>query len=657
VTEAASAGVRLRPRETARILGGALRYVRPFRHRFAGKAAFTLASVLPVLLVAWPVKMLVDHVVVGTPVEDSITPYPFFVAPFVEPLEGRSPGEVLFWVVAFQIVLIALVGAVGTTVRENDRASSSLGAGHDTATQSENRANLGFTFAGGLLGLLDLRYTLRLSQDLNHHYRSRLFERIQALPITAFDDERIGDAIYRLMYDTPSITIACYRLLLTPVVAPLHMLLVAGMIQVTFGDHPLLVWGALAILPICLVVSFTLGDLFRQRTEESREAGSVTTTTVEEGLGNILAVQSLGGEAHQRVRFDRDSWQSFGAYRRSVQVVLFAVLAGLLPAFVVIGWVFFYVVELVVDGAISVGDVTLLLTFFGQLLFAAFELGGTWFLVQDEAAGLRRVNFLMDLPGEADRPDARRELEVHDGLRFEDVHYAYPDGTEALRGVSFEAPVGAVTALVGPAGAGKSTLAYMVPRFLSPTRGRVCLDGVDLERIALLALRERVAFVFQETMLFDATVEENIRVGNPEADEASVRRAARLAGADGFIRALPEGYRTRLGRGGGRLSVGQKQRLAIARALVRDAPILILDEPTSALDPDTERQLVESLHEAARERLVLVIAHRLSTVRSADRILFLDGGRVVEEGTHAELMARPDGAYRRFVELQTRGAA
>jgi ABC-type multidrug transport system fused ATPase/permease subunit len=197
----------------------------------------------------------------------------------------------------------------------------------------------------------------------------------------------------------------------------------------------------------------------------------------------------------------------------------------------------------------------------------------------------------------------------------------------------------------------------MVPRFLSPGRGRVLADGIDLRDVTHESLRSQIAMVFQETTLFDDTVAGNIRVGKPDASDTEVRRAARVAGADDFVQRLPLGYETPLGRGGGKLSVGQKQRLAIARALVRDAPILILDEPTSALDPLTERDLVAALHEASRTRLVLVIAHRLSSIRSADQIFFVDGGRIVERGTHEELMSRPAGAYRRFVELQTRGAA
>jgi ABC-type multidrug transport system fused ATPase/permease subunit len=191
---------------------------------------------------------------------------------------------------------------------------------------------------------------------------------------------------------------------------------------------------------------------------------------------------------------------------------------------------------------------------------------------------------------------------------------------------------------------------------VTPQRGRVLYDGYDVVNATRVSLRAQVAFVFQENVLFDGTIEENLRLGRLDATDLELRRAASIAGADEFIRALPDGYRTRLGRAGARLSVGQKQRLAIARALVRDAPILILDEPTSALDPDTEQRLVAALREASRSRAVLVIAHRLSTVRAADRIAFVEAGRILEQGPPAELLARPGGAYRRYVELQARAA-
>jgi ABC-type multidrug transport system fused ATPase/permease subunit len=426
---------------------------------------------------------------------------------------------------------------------------------------------------------------------------------------------------------------------------------------ITFGDHPLIVWTGLAFAPLALVTTYPFAAALRRRSHAARRAGATTTASIEEGITNILAVQSLGGERRESRRFDRDSWEAFGSFRRVVVVAMAAFFVSLVPGLALGAGAFVYVSDLVVQGTISRGDWALLFTYFVQIAWASVELGAFWMRVQGSAAGLHRVFFLMDLPSESEEKAARALERVREGVRLEDVHYRYPDGTHALRGVSFEARVGSVTAIVGPAGAGKTTLAYLIPRFVEPTSGRVRVDGVDAASVTRASLRAQIAFVFQETALFDDTVLENIRLGRPGASEAEVRRAARMAGADEFIARLPEGYRTRLGRAGGKLSVGQKQRLAIARALVRDAPILILDEPTSALDPETEQRLVAALREASRERLVLVIAHRLSTVRAADQILFLEAGEILERGTHAELASRPGGAYRRFVELQTRGAA
>jgi ABC-type multidrug transport system fused ATPase/permease subunit len=332
-------------------------------------------------------------------------------------------------------------------------------------------------------------------------------------------------------------------------------------------------------------------------------------------------------------------------------------LCAVVPAVIVGSRVFYYIANLVIEGTISPGDFGLLFSYFMMLAFACVEIGALWIRVQEASVGLQRVFFLMDLPAERDPDDSFAVGPLAEAVRIEDVRFSYPDGTSALRGVSVEARVGQITALVGPAGAGKTTLAYLIPRFIRPVEGRVRFDGVDIEKASLESIRSQVSFVFQETVLFDATIEENIKLGNPEASETEVRRAAQIAGADEFIRELPEGYQTQLGRSGGKLSVGQKQRLSIARALVRRSRIVILDEPTSALDPETEQRLVSALREASRSRLVMVIAHRLSTVRSADQILFVEGGQILERGSHSELMAKRDGAYRRFVELQTRGAA
>ena len=635
----------------------ALQYVKPVRRRFLGKAVLLALSFLPSLILPWPIKILIDNVIGGRAIADPLVPYPAFISPLLMALDGLSPGEILLAIAAFQVVFLALFGSFGTTMGERDAVNDSLAEGHDTATRSENQANQGWSFSGGLFGLFDYRYTMQLSQSLNHHYRSRLFERIQTLPMTAFDDSRIGDAVYRVMYDTTAITDACYRILLTLFVGPIGLLVTGYVLLESFPQQPFLAWCALAIFPVILLATVPFAAWMRRQSARSREAGAVSTARAEEGMANILAVQSLGAEERQRDNFDRDSWSAFGRYRDIVLVKMVAFSVASVPALAIVGYVLFRVTDLVIAGELSLGDFSLLFTYFFRLGFICFELGALWFVIQESAAGLQRVFFLMDQESERDADDARELARPIRELELENVSYSYPDGTTALRGVSLRARRGEVVALVGPAGAGKTTIAYLIPRFIDPASGSVRIDGEDVAGFSRDSLRDQVSFVFQETVLFDASIEENIRLGRPDASDTEVRRAARVAGADAFIRDLPMGYATQLGRAGGKLSVGQKQRIAIARALVRDTPILILDEPTSAVDPETERQLVESLRAASRDCIVLVIAHRLTTIEAADEILFVADGRIVERGTHRELAERPRGAYRDFIQIQARGAA
>ncbi|MED5262137.1 MAG: ABC transporter ATP-binding protein [Myxococcota bacterium] len=638
------------------VMRRSLRFVWPFRGRITVKLLLLLVGALPGLLLPWPIKVLIDNVIDGRPVADPLVPYPAFIQPFMNLLVDLSITEILWAVIGAQLILLFLSGSFGTAGNEQDNTFAGLAEGYDTATRSENEANLGWSFSGGLLGILDYCFTLRLTQAFNHHYRARLFRRIQTLPMTAFDDERIGDAVYRVMYDTPTITNACYRIILTPIAVPVVIALNLSAMAVAFSAYPFLVWTGLSAVPIALLATVPFAGMLRRRSGESRQAGATTTSTAEEGVSHVLAVQSLGGEKRQLDHFERDSWDSFGRFRSVVVAVFLAIVAGTVLGAAVGFYVFWRVSGLVIEGALSPGDFTVLFYYYVVIATQAGALGQLWFQLQGNAAGLHRVFFMMDQPGEDDA--ASRELApLRETIRIEDVHYRYPDGTHALKGVGLEARVGERIALVGPAGAGKTTLAYLLPRFLEPSSGRVLFDDQDIANVSHRDLREQTAFVFQENALFDATVEENIRIGHPGASDTQVRQAAQTAGADEFIARLPQGYQTPLGRGGGKLSVGQKQRLAIARALVRDARVLILDEPTSALDPETEQRLVEALREASRNRVVFVVAHRLSTIRSADQICFIDDGRIVERGSHDELMAREDGAYRSFVELQARGAA
>ncbi len=641
-------------RETLSVFGRALRYVGPFRGRLAFKIVLTVISLAPMALLGFPVKIILDHVVLGVPIAELFATD--WADRIVAPLEGLTRVEVLLWMIGIQLGMIVLIGMFGTDGSQRDLAVAELPSGQDDATRSENDANRGHSWAGGLFGLFDFRFTMRLTQDLNHHYRTSVFRAIQRLPMTLFDDERIGDALYRVMYDTPSITDLVGRLLISPIVGPVQIVIHALLLLLVFPNHPEIAALAALFLPLSILVTLPFAGTIRRAGMRSRAAGSQTTSTIEEGMSNIVAIQSLGAGARQTRRFDSDSERSFGRYRSYFLALIGVGVAGAVGGAVIVTSAWIYVTDLVIAGDLSPGDFTLMLALFWGVLVTAGSVGRLWVDAQSSLPGLKRVFALMDLPSETDPYGARPLPRIERHVELDDVDFDYPDGTAALRGITLRIPVGQVTALCGPAGAGKTTLAYMIPRFLQPTRGLVRADGTDLERVTRDSLRQQVAFVFQENALFDATVAENLRMARPDASDADLRRAAETAGAHDFISALPQGYDTPLGRGGGRLSVGQKQRLSIARALLRDAPVLVLDEPTSALDPETELRLVQSLREASRTRAVVVIAHRLSTVRSADQIVFMERGSIVERGTHGELMAL-GGRYRRFVELQTRGAA
>jgi len=640
-------------RDVLRDFARALRYVEPVRGLYVRKIVFMISSAVPAIVLPWPGKVLVDHVIQDVPLD--ATTYPFFFQPFVDALEGRGPVGIAVMVTLLMVALLVVFGGWSSDAR--DQTSAGLSQGQDSATQSENEANQGHSFVGGLVGWFEFRLTLRISHILNHYYRSHLFERIQHLPMTRLDDQRIGDAMYRLMYDTPQITEVCARLILTPIVVPFQVAAAVWVMYLTYGDEPIVLWGAALLVPLGFLVMLPFSSSVRRLGQAARETGAATTTTIEESMHNIQVVQGLGGSGHERARFERDSWRSFTDFRRLVLLWIGIAVVGVVAGGSVGLVVFYTLTDRVFEGALTVGDLWVILAYYGGLVFLADNVARLWIYLQNNAVGLRRVFELMDEPSDHQPLEPLPLTTIREGFEFEDVHYRYPDGTGALNGVSFEARRGSMLAFVGPAGAGKTTLAYMFPRFLLPTQGRIRLDGAPLQQVDREALRRQIAFVFQEPVLFDATVEENIRIGRPEATHEQVRRAARLAGAQEFIERLPQGFATRLGRAGGRLSAGQKQRLSIARALVREAPVLILDEPTAALDPETELRLVQGLREVSRDRLVVIIAHRLSTIRSADEILFLEEGEIRERGSHQELMAREGGAYRRFVELQSGVAA
>lgn len=640
-----------------KIIGRAMRYSMMFKYEIAVKAATQMTSIFWILFLPWPAKIVVDYIVLGDVAPSSDAVAPFFFTPLLVLIEPLTPYQTAWFMAGLFMIMIFLVGAFGTDGAERDRAVAGLAEGEDTATRSENQANAMHSLVSGFFGLFEALWQIRITHRLNHYLRSELFKRIKAHKITDFHDQAIGDVVYRAMYDTPSISNVIFNLWVGPATSAVNLTTTILMMYVVFRSEPAVVWCALAVAPLNFVLVLYFATLTRKYATLAREAGAATTAVIEEGMSNVLVVQGLGNDDTDHARFAEVSAFSFQRFRRVVLVGILGSYTATVIGASMIFLVFYLTAPAFIEGKLAPGDWWVIWGYYGAIAASSGYLGRLWLNLQENITGLHRVFTVLDSPVEAldTEPGAATfsaDFTMRDGIRLEAVDYDYPDGTEALRGIDFEGHLGEMIALTGPTGAGKSTLAYLIPGLLVPTSGRCFLDGRPLTEFDLTLLRRQVAFVFQETSVFDDTIEGNILMGRRDATEEEMREAAVLADAAGFIEALPNGYQTGLGRAGAKLSVGQKQRIAIARALVSNKPILILDEPTAALDPETENKLVANLRAARQGRLVIVIAHRLSTIRSADRTYFLEDGRIIESGSHQELMAL-NGTYASFVQLQT----
>ena len=649
----------LSAREVFGILGRSLAYIKPAWRLFVLKFLLMTVSFVPIVVAPLALKVLTDHVLLANPLAEATIDFPPFFQPFVDAVAHLPPTGLLFATLALLLALLLLFGA---GAGEAEGTAAFLAQGEDTATQSENMISAGWSLAGGVWGLADLLCNIRLVQRVTNGLRTHLFGRLTRLPMTVLDDQRIGDGIYRTMYDAPSIQGICFDLTLMPVVSLLGAAASVYVINYSFGDKvPELVWLAMATLPLTLLLTIPLAGVARRASQASRGAGSATTNRIEENMANVASVQSHNAGERQKEAFGAASRESYRRFRHMVVVNIgIELLSGLALSAVGV-WAFLLVSDRIIAGDLLPGDFVLALGLFFAVAGASVTLGRLWVDFQGNVAGVRRVFFYLDLPNDDSatpppRPQAPAQV---NSVAFDGVGLIYPDGREALRDISFRANAGELIAIAGPTGAGKTSLAYMIPRFLTPTSGRVLVGGVDTRDWPLDDLRNAASYVFQEHLLLSGTVLDNLRLGRPNASRQEAEHTARLSGAHEFIANLPEGYETVLGRDGA-LSVGEKQRLSIARGLLRDTPLLILDEPTAAIDPETEQALVAALTGQAVEgrgirspnRIVFVIAHRLSTISRADRILFLRDGRLAEQGNHAELMAREDGEYRSFVRLQ-----
>lgn len=520
---------------------------------------------------------------------------------------------------------------------------------------------LGFGLGAAPCAFALYYYRVWILQRVNQILRMRMMERLQSLSLRFHADSKIGDAIYRMYQDSAMVT----QLIDVLVIAPIGMLgrYLFCVVVVAFFDP----WLALILAllwPPLLLSGYWFSRRLRVRFRTAREANSALTSRIQETLQGIKVIKAYGAEAIEQARFESDSRAAFDA--------AFAA-RGLFAVFVVL--LFWVVVSAIVAStglaalktlsndpvlvaalgfsAWTLGLFNYFKTRFGDGAGQLRQLFRTWGRTQDIAIGLDRVFELLDLEAEiVDAPGAIALQEVHRGLRYRDVCFRYQPDRPALESVSFEAQVGTISAIVGPTGSGKTTLMALLLRLFDPQEGAIEIDGVDIRKLQVASLRASVAVALQENLLFGTTVRENIRYAVAGASDERVREAARIADADGFIAELPEGYDTLLGERGTKLSTGQRQRLSIARAVLKDTPILILDEPTASLDAETELRVMGNLAEWGRDRMIFLITHRLSTIRRASQILVLKEGSIAESGSHRELVARKNGIYRSLVETE-----
>jgi len=577
-------------------------YLSPHWRRLSGGVLLTLAGIGLDLLKPLPLALVLDTVLGSQPPPPALRPW----------LAGLSPT--------------ALLGAAALAI-------------------------VVLTLARGAATLISNYLTIQVGQRMVNDLRTELYAHLQKLSLKFHYRQQTGDLLFRVMADTYSVQSLVMNGLL-PLASAAVML--AGMFWVMVRFDVALALIALLVCPPLYLAIRRLSGRIHGHAAASKQAESDLYSRAETAIGAVKLVQAYGREEGAVAEFRKGSERSLALSLRLYSaetvfgLVVDAVLAIGTAALVWLGAVH------VMAGRLRIGELTIFLSYLRDLYQPIQSLTQNLAEISSSRAGLDRVFSVLDVqPDVQDAPGALPLPKARGEIGFEGVSFAYEDGPPVLKDVTLRIRAGERVALVGRTGAGKSTLAGLVLRFFDPQRGRVTIDGHDLRHVTLASLRRQVTLMLQEPILFRTTVAENIALGDGSWSRARIEEAARKAEADAFVRALRNGYDTLLGQDGSTLSGGQRQRLALARALLREAPVVILDEPTSSLDLATENQVWRNVEGLLRGRTAIVIAHRLATARRADRIVVLDDGMLVEQGSHEELLAL-QGHYWR---LWTRHAA
>ena len=578
----------------------------------AGIICLTLASALLTALFPWPIKILVDYALTDVRLPQVLQG--IFDKLSIEPSTGTL------------IVMASIISL------------------------------LLFIIGSALEVALSLKWS-STGQRMVYEFTTDLFDRLCVLKLAFHHRQPVGDSLSRLSIDTYSVFAVVQGLLVTPIKHVFTLCTVAGFAWLMDPQLTLL---AFVLAPVMAIISRYAGSRLKARSRAQREAQSKIMSLVQRTIAAMPVVQAFGAEQRNRLEFES---LSSAAVTRAQRSVLLANSFNFMNGFLMTGGtaiVLFFGSQRVLSGALSVGSLLVFIAYLQTIRGAMTGLMSMYGSLKVTEASIDRVVEILD-SDEAivERADsiqltAAGNSRIGD-VKIEGVSVGYETGRPVLKDVTLEAKAGETVALVGRTGSGKSTLVSLLPRFLDPWEGRVVIGGHDIRDIGLSSLRSQIGLVLQESFLLPISVAANIAYGRPEASQTEIVAAARAANADEFIRQLPDGYETVLGERGATLSGGQSQRISIARALLKDAPILILDEPTSALDAETETLLLSALECLMSGRTTFIIAHRLSTIRHADQILVLENGRVVETGKHDQLLSA-DGYYQRAYGLQFFGA-
>ena len=480
--------------------------------------------------------------------------------------------------------------------------------------------------------------------------RQQLYLHVQRMSLSFFDRQQIGAVVARMTGDIASAQNFVGAAMVNTAMDLSCVTVILGVLCAANGKLAL---AALSVIPFYMVISYSLTKRIRKKSREIHNQLQEISGDLHEQFAAISTIQAFTQEEAEAHEFKEQSERFLDTILESVRLQAIALGAtGFLTALGPILVLWFGVLE-VWGGRLSVGTLMAFYAYLGLLYQPIQRLTELNLTLTNSLAAMDRIFEVFDTyPEVQERPAAQVLGRVGGGIAFDQVSFRYDGRESVLEAFSLAIPAGTTVALVGPSGAGKSTLAKLLVRFYDVTEGRIRIDGTDIRDVTLKSLRQQVAIVPQDPILFSGTIAENLRYGKHGATDEEIRQAAREAFADAFISQRPDGYATEVGERGVKLSGGQKQRVAIARAFLKDAPIVILDEPTSALDAESEELIKQALQRLLKGRTALIIAHRLSTIEHADRVVVIDEGHIIEQGRHAELLKQPTGLYRRYASRQ-----